>query len=259
MLKTIFEKCHLKSGKDRIYSVKPLLPKSCKGHIFLAPLGLTGKTWGRVRPRAVMAVFVACFILTFTSGCHFHMGPPEQAAEAYDIKKEETTPPSDEEILKEMEEAYLVNPWGETQSLSVATEWAGFSFDPPAENILLQSGQEIELTTYRYMTGAVEAVYKSEDYDLRVRKSNDDGNSETDSLLTTVTDNATLSEDQDPDALEWEESIKGIPVRCIGDGELIHEAYFDVDNGHYSITFDCAEEGLGLTAEDLAEILAGML
>ena len=78
-------------------------------------------------------------------------------------------------------------------------------------------------------------------------------------IAAQLTTGRLIAIDQDPDALEWEESIKGIPVRCIGDGELIHEAYFDVDNGHYSITFDCAEEGLGLTAEDLAEILAGML
>ena len=60
--------------------------------------------------------------------------------------------------------------WGETQSLSVATEWAGVDFKEPDEVITLQNGQTFELKTYRYADDVVEAVYTGADYELIIRR-----------------------------------------------------------------------------------------
>lgn len=61
--------------------------------------------------------------------------------------------------------------WGETQSLSVATEWAGIDFQEPDEIITLQNGQTFELNTYRYADDVVEAVYTAPGYELIIRRS----------------------------------------------------------------------------------------
>ena len=60
--------------------------------------------------------------------------------------------------------------WGETQSLSVATEWAGVDFQEPDEVITLQNGQQYELSTYRYADDVVEAVYTGPGYELVIRR-----------------------------------------------------------------------------------------
>ena len=62
--------------------------------------------------------------------------------------------------------------WGETQSISVATDWAGIDFVSPDETFVLDDGRTIDLTTYRYRTGEVEALYKGEDYEVVFKKSN---------------------------------------------------------------------------------------
>ena len=61
--------------------------------------------------------------------------------------------------------------WGETQSLSVATEWAGIDFEEPDEVITLENGQTFELNTYRYADDVVEAVYTAPGYELVIRRS----------------------------------------------------------------------------------------
>jgi hypothetical protein len=60
--------------------------------------------------------------------------------------------------------------WGETQSLSVATEWAGVDFKEPDEVITLQNGQTFKLKPYRYADDVVEAVYTGADYELVIRR-----------------------------------------------------------------------------------------
>ena len=68
-------------------------------------------------------------------------------------------------------ESDTADKWGETQSLSVATEWAGVDFEEPDAVITLQNGQQFELSTYRYADDVVEAVYTAPGYEPVIRRS----------------------------------------------------------------------------------------
>lgn len=149
---------------------------------------------------------------------------------------------TDEEILETAEKARLINPWGETQSLTVATEWAGVDFAAPPEEFTLEDGRVMTLSTYRYMTGIVEALYKSEDHELSYRQSND-------------LQDVALSGDHNFYSTEWDEKINGSTVHCLGDGKTVNLAYWDDSDDHFSISFNCNKIGAGLTAADLAHII----
>ncbi|MCR4656363.1 MAG: hypothetical protein K5770_09070 [Lachnospiraceae bacterium] len=204
------------------------------------------------RLRTVMMILVSCLILTVMQGCHIHIDLTGQAKEANgassaltDVNTEQAKQAeenrhieTDDEILKKVEEARLANPWGETQSLTVATEWAGLDFAMKEEEIVLENGQKMELATYRYRTGTVEALYKSEGYELRVGKARD------------VSDS--MPGDKERYASEWEESYEGFFAHCFGDGENIRMAYIDEGEDHYYIMFDSEEEECGLTSGDLS-------
>ncbi|MCR5790029.1 MAG: hypothetical protein K6G83_09095 [Lachnospiraceae bacterium] len=146
----------------------------------------------------------------------------------------------EDEWLQMAESARIANPWGETQSLSVAEEWAELTFTPPAEEITLQNGKELKLTTYRYIEGTIEALYQAEDYELTVRKSAD-------------MEGTALAGDDTPYPSEREESVEGLTVHCLGDGESIRLAYYDAGDCHFSIAFRSGEEGL--CEADLCELI----
>ena len=150
---------------------------------------------------------------------------------------------TDEELLENAEKARIANPWGETQSISVAGQWAGVDFKPPSEDITLEDGRDVSLTTYRYMTGTAEALYRSDDNELTFRQSCD-------------TEGVSLTGDHNAYSHEWDERIDEVDVHCFGDGKTINLAYYDDRNDHFSITFDCGEEGKGLTADDLMHIIS---
>ena len=78
---------------------------------------------------------------------------------------------TDEEILENIENARAVNPWGETQSLFVASEWADVDLTPPEDEIKLDDGRSVSLITYRYMTGIAEALYRTDENELTFRQS----------------------------------------------------------------------------------------
>ena len=132
--------------------------------------------------------------------------------------------------------------WGETQSLSVATDWAGIDFESPAETFTLNDGRNIELTTYRYRTGIVEALYKGEDYEVVFRRS--------DRL-----EGAALAEDDRTYSKEWESDLNGIKIHCFGDGTCINTGFFNIGDDHYTITAHIGSEGIGLTEEELASFI----
>ncbi len=190
-------------------------------------------------------VFMALLMTINLCGCRIHFnssgGTEKDAVSARIVEssKEET----DEELLRRAETARIGNPWGETQSMSVAEEWAGLSFTPPAEEIELEDKRLIKLTTYRYMEGIIEALYMDEDYKLVVRKSNDKQGME-------------LAGDYSSYPSETEEIIEGLTVHCLGDGETINLAYYDTSDGHFSIGFYSGEEGL--TKADLSGIVSGI-
>ena len=149
---------------------------------------------------------------------------------------------TDRELLDIAEKARIANPWGETQSLQVVSEWVGFDFAPPAEEITLDNGCVIRLKTYRYMTGTAEALYLGDDCELTFRQSTD--------LQGTK-----LAGDHNIYSSKWSEDICGLPVFCQGDGKSVNLAYYDEKENHFSITFNCSQKGKGLSPSDLARII----
>ena len=187
-------------------------------------------------------VFLVLLMAINLCGCRIRYNPSGAPLkdEASDKIVESTPEVTDEELLEKAEKARIANPWGETQSLSVAEEWAGLSFTPLEEEIKLEDTTLIRLTTYRYMEGTIEALYADEDYKLIVKKSNDKQGLE-------------LAGDYDPYPSETEENIEGLTVHCFGDGETINLAYYDTADGHFSVSFH--REGEGLTKADLSGII----
>ena len=141
------------------------------------------------------------------------------------------------EIVTEIDASQIANPWGETQSLDVATESSGVDFIPPQE-----LPPDVELTTYRYMEGTIEALYVQTDNEMVLRKS-------------TALGGAELSGDYNTYSKEWDEDIGGITVHCRGDGESINSAFYDKDGAHYSILYNAGEEGKGLTLPQLNSLV----
>lgn len=136
--------------------------------------------------------------------------------------------------------------WGETQSLTVATEWAGIDFLPPAETFITDDGSRIELTTYRYRTSVVEALYRGDDYLLVFRRSNE-------------LQGLDLAGDDNSHETEWDFDLNGINIHCLGDGTCANTAYFDYGNDHFSITASIGDESKGLTANEISAFLKPVL
>ena len=132
--------------------------------------------------------------------------------------------------------------WGSTQSLSVATEWAGVDFSVPADSFVTEDGMRIDLTTYRYRTGIVEALYQQDDYTVVLRRSN-------------VLQGQELAEDDGTYEKEWDVSLDGLSMHCLGDGTYANVAYFDADGDHYSITGHIGNADQGLKPEDFLKLL----
>ena len=136
--------------------------------------------------------------------------------------------------------------WGETQSLSVATDWAGIDFLSPEETFILDDGTQMDLTTYRYRTGIVEALYRGSGYELTFRRSND-------------LQGLSLAEDDRSYAKEWDYDMDGITVHCLGDGVRANVIFFDAGGDHYSVTCHIGNEDAGLTGEELSSFLKPVL
>ena len=187
------------------------------------------------------------FTVTVLGGCSPEYMPFKNVDITISVtpKKADAKPISDDDILKKAGSARLINPWGETQSLSVVSEWVGFDFTPPAEEIMLDNGRKISLTTYRYMTGTAEALYRADNYELTFRQSRD-------------LQGIALSGDYNKYPSEWDESINDLSVCCLGNNDLIHTAYYDTAEGHFSITYQSDGADDGLTAADLSLIIGGI-
>lgn len=132
--------------------------------------------------------------------------------------------------------------WGETQSISVATDWAGIDFQSPDETFILDDGRKIELTTYRYRTGIVEALYSGDDHEIVFRRSD-------------TLQGADLAGEDRSYPKEWDTELNGISIHCLGNGSGINAAYFDKDNDHYSVTCHLGDGDTGLTEEELSAFL----
>ena len=131
--------------------------------------------------------------------------------------------------------------WGETQSITVATDWAGIDFISPEETFVMDDGRTIDLTTYRYRMGEVEALYKGEDYEIVFKKSNR-------SQEEVLTENNLYSN-------KWDEELNDITVHCLGADTDVNIAYFDKGDEHFSVICHIGNNDAGLTKNELYAFL----
>ncbi len=135
----------------------------------------------------------------------------------------------------------VVNTWTDTDSLEEAVSGSGVSFTPPLVEILPDG---LKFKGYRYMTGIIEADYSDEQdqTQLIIRKST------TDSGIT-------LSGDFNNYSKAWDLTIKGLSIRCLGDGTKANLAYFNSGNNHFSLNCYPGQEGKGLTSDQINSII----
>ena len=136
----------------------------------------------------------------------------------------------------------LPNPWTRTDSLEEAEMISGIALDPPAAEALPRN---MQLKQYSAMDGTIEADYSNGEEELTIRAS-------------LVNEGNSLSGDYNKYSKEWKENIKGLSVRCLGDGEKINAASFR--RGELAFALSCApgREGAGLTAAELKSVVLGM-
>ncbi|MBO4375467.1 MAG: hypothetical protein J5829_10210 [Lachnospiraceae bacterium] len=166
----------------------------------------------------------------------------DEVSVAEEEKSVETEPVDYDELEKEMQQAAAVNPWGDTQSVSVAEEYSGVSFTPIDDEYLPEG---VELQIYRYMEDIFEARYEGGGKDMTIRKSNN----------RTGLD---LSGDYSEYSKKWAIMANGMAVTCKGDGTLINSAAYDNETGHYSILCNPGEEGTGLSEDEVQKLIEGM-
>lgn len=153
---------------------------------------------------------------------------------------------SESSAQSEQESVNMTNPWTETKDLEEAVKGSGVEFDPPQEINPYGLEYPMSFFKYEYMEGTIAAYYENVNDELIIRKSTKfEGKEDLAGVYETYTKT-------------WEESFKGLAVTCEGDGTLISVASFSVDDTHYTITFDPAQEDRGLTADQLSSIIMEM-
>ncbi len=151
---------------------------------------------------------------------------------------------SGDELLAAMRASALEQPWGETQSLTVATESSEVSFNPPPEEALPKDPSPIPLLTYRYMTGTVEALYRDDEKntELRIIKSSDRQGGE---LTAGYRSSGDIRE----------ETFEGLKIHCTGDGTTYLSVWYAKDDDNYAIVYDPGPGGGGLTGDELKALI----
>ena len=136
----------------------------------------------------------------------------------------------------------MPNPWHETADLEEAEKGSGVDYEPPVENSLPEG---FELVSYRYTDKILEATYSKGDEELVIR-------------VSTTQSGLELSGDYNAYMKRWEVNFKGLVVECNGDGTLSNCSYADLENIHFSVLFNAADEGKGLSEEQLKSLFMGM-
>ena len=137
----------------------------------------------------------------------------------------------------------IPNPWTQTDLLDEAVRISGVDFCPPAEESL---PQDMLLMWYRATPGILEADYSNGEEELMLRASTED-------------EGYILSGDYNSYSREWTETVDGVAVDCLGDGERINVAMFKSGDTAYALTMACGREGVGLTVNELAALVKAML
>ena len=151
-----------------------------------------------------------------------------------------TTPEPAAAATPAPEAAPYVADWTSVSDFSQAVNGSGVSFSAPAQETVPQG---MSVKGYRYKTGSIEVSYgDNAGGTLAVRKS------------TTESGNA-LSGDTNIYTAAWQTSIKGVTVTCKGDGTTINAATFGLNGANYAVTCNTAQEGKGLTLEQLTALV----
>ena len=139
----------------------------------------------------------------------------------------------------------VINDWVTTEDLYTATTNSGVEFTPPIKAAL--PGRNMTLTFYRYRTGTIEACYADEENNgLLIRKS-------------TTFSGDELSGDYNAYSGEWDQTVKKVIAHCKGDGKTINNAVFtDTAEVNWAILYNVAQEGKGLTSDQLNALIQAM-
>ncbi|MCR4909578.1 MAG: hypothetical protein K5985_12180 [Lachnospiraceae bacterium] len=189
-----------------------------------------------------MMIISALLCIGFLAGCTV----------SSDISQETV---SDEKLLSAMRFYSFLQPWGETQSLSVATESSEVDFVPPSEDALPGESDPVPLLTYRYMTGTVEALYRDEEKntELRIRKSTARSGEElVEEYRRDNRKGASSSEEA------RKETFDDLTVYCLGDGDLTEIAWFTKTDGNYAIIYTPGTEDSGLSEGELKTLVSAL-
>ncbi len=134
----------------------------------------------------------------------------------------------------------MPNPWTATADLDEAMAVSGISFSPP-----VMLFRDLEFETFMAAEGTIDARYTNGTDTLVIRKS-------------TAAEGQELSGDYTTYSTTWDQVLKGLRVTCRGDGKLLNEGIFSVDDTHWAISFNAGEEGNGMTPDELNTLVNGM-
>ena len=138
--------------------------------------------------------------------------------------------------------ADMPNPWIETTDLNVAIKNAGVEFSPPIDEAL---PNDVKLKTYLSTFGTISAMFEGGDDELIIRKS-------------TSAEGQELTGDYNNYSKTWKHNFKGLSMELAGDGELVNNAWFTIDDEHYAFIFNPGQEGKGLTLDQINSMINGM-
>ncbi len=139
--------------------------------------------------------------------------------------------------------ANMPNPWLESANLGEAEKHAGFDFTPPSNDVIPEG---FNFVTYLASEGTIEALFTDGDSQLVIRKS-------------TKTKGKELSGDYNTYSKSWTQTVNGLEVSFEGDGELANIATFETEDGNFSIGFKAGQEGEGLSAEQVLQLMISLL
>ena len=54
---------------------------------------------------------------------------------------------------------------------------------------------------------------------------------------------------------DWDHSLKGLTVHCMGDGEKVNTCWYDAGDLHFSISYHIGKDGQGLTLDQINSIV----
>ena len=147
------------------------------------------------------------------------------------------TEPGDAVVFVRDVHVGIPNPWTETTDIEEAAAIAGVRIDGP-----YYLPRDLELVDYMAMPGTFSETFTNGTDTLTIRKSTEAQGQE-------------LSGDYNEYSEAWTQHIKGLAVDCRGDGKMLNEGIFHVDDEYWAILFNPGEEGNGMSMDELNTII----